>query len=111
MDVHYLKIDGVEYPACFSMGATEDIIKEFGGMTEMSEGMMANDVTTIGKMIQILVDAGYEYCDMKGIECTPKPRGRLIALMDIKETAAITEKIFGIIKTDSDRTVETSSKN
>lgn len=111
MEIHYIKIDGVEYPACFSMAATEDITREFGGVKEMSAGLMDYDVSVVGKMLHILISAGIEYCDMKGVEHPELPKGRLTALMSVKETQELVSKIFDVMTEDAKRDVEVSSKN
>ena len=111
MDIHYLQIDGEKYPAVFSMAATEDIVKEFGGMEAMSSGLIEQDPSVIGKMLNILISAGIEYCELKGKEHPHLPKGRLTALMSVKETQEIVSQIFNLMTDDAGRTVEVSSKN
>lgn len=111
MDVHYLKINGVEYPACFSMAATEDIVKEFGGMEAMSSSLIERDVTTVGTMLRILISAGIEFCELTGREHPQLPKGRLTAMLSVKETEEIVKQIFELMTADAERTVEVQSKN
>lgn len=111
MEIHYFKIDGVAYPACFSMAATEDIAKEFGGVSAMSERLVEHDVSAVGTMLRILIGAGIEFCDMKGIEHPELPKGRLTALMSVKETEEIVTEIFNVMTEDAKRDVEVHSKN
>ena len=111
MDVHYIKLAGTEYPACFSMAATEDIVAAFGGLTTMSDELARQDIGSVGKMLGILVNAGYEYCELAGISCPPRPKGRLTALLSIKETEAVVKQLFEIMSEDAGRTVEVRSKN
>jgi hypothetical protein len=111
VDIHYLDIAGQKFPACFSMAATEDIVAAFGGMDEMSKGLLNKDISVVGKMLDILISAGCEYCDLMGMEHPKKPKGRLTALMSIKETEAIVGQIFDVMTEDAGRTVEVRSKN
>ena len=111
MDIHYLKINGVDYPACFSMAATEDIVKEFGGMDAMSSALIERDVTTVGAMLRILISAGIEFCELTGKEHPEMPKGRLTALLGVQETADIVKDIFDLMTADAEREVEVQSKN
>lgn len=93
------------------MAATEDIVAAFGGMTEMSNGLLANDITVIGKMLDILVNAGIEYCELMGKEHPKKPKGRMTALLSVKEMQDIVGQITAVMTEDAERTVEVHSKN
>jgi len=93
------------------MAATEDIVSAFGGMDAMSEGLLKQDLSAVGKMLSILVNAGYEYCELMGEEHPPRPKGRLTALLSVQETEAIVQQIIGIITGGTARTVEVHSKN
>lgn len=111
MNIHYINIAGTDYPACFSGAAIEDIIAAFGGMDAMSEKLLANDIGVVGKMLEILIGAGIEYCDLMGQEHPKKPKGRLTALMSINEMKEITEQIVKVMTEDAERSVEVRSKN
>ena len=111
MNIHYITIAGTDYPVCFSGAAVEDIVAAFGGLDVMSEKMLARDVGCIGKMLDILIGAGIEYCDLMGQEHPKKPKGRITALMSIAELKDVTDKIMEAISEDSDRSVEVRSKN
>ena len=93
------------------MAATEDIVAAFGGMEEMSNGLLNNDVTVIGKMLTILINAGIEYCEVMGQEHPKKPKGRITALLSIQEMSELVSEITAIMTEDAERTVEVNSKN
>jgi hypothetical protein len=93
------------------MAATEDIINAFGGMEKMSEGLIDHDISTVGTMLDILIKAGCEYCDLMGEEHPKLPKGRLTALLSVNETAEIVGQIMTIMTEDAERTVEVRSKN
>lgn len=111
MNIHYITIAGTDFPACFSGAAVEDIVAAFGGMDAMTEKLLANDIGVVGKMLEILIGAGIEYCDLMGQEHPKKPKGRLTALMSINEMKDITEQIVKVMTEDAERSVEVRSKN
>lgn len=111
MNIHYLNIAGTDYPICFSGAAIEDIVAAFGGMEAMSEGLLGQDITVVGKVITILINAGSEYCRMMDLEYPPTPKGRIMALVGIKEMKDMVEQIFTAMTEDSERSVEVRSKN
>ena len=111
MDIHYFEIAGVKRPVVFSMRAVKNIQDAFGGMEKMSEGVIDRDIGIVSRVLEILLDAGQAYCEGTGTECPPPLKCPPADIMDISETQAAVEMIFEVIKADSERTVEVSSKN
>lgn len=111
MNIHYIKIAGIEFPACFSGAAVEDIVAAFGGMNAMTEKLLAQDIGVVGKMLDILIGAGIEYCELMGQEHPKKPKCRLTALMSVGEMKDITDQLMKVMTEDADRSVEVRSKN
>lgn len=111
MNIHYFNIAGTDYPVCFSAAAIEDIVAAFGGMEAMSEGLLNQDISVVGKMVTILINAGSEYCRMMGQDYPKKPEGRISALIGFNEMKDMVEQIFKAMTDDTERSVEVRSKN
>ena len=111
MELNYIEIAGVKRPVCFSMRAIGKIQKAFGGLNEMSEGVINRDLGTINTVLEILLDAGQAYCEGAGEECPPPLKCAPADLMGVKDTQAAVEKIFEVMQADSEREIEAHSKN
>lgn len=110
MRISYIKLLGKDYPLCFSLSATERLTEEFGSLEKMQEEMSRNSISSICKVLDILMEAGQRYCKAAGIEC-PEPLPCSAAdVIDLSDPEAVTT-VFSAINRGTEREVEVAEKN
>lgn len=111
MKLSYIELgDGEKRPVCFSLSAIEAIEEDFGSLDAMRDGLTNGSVKTINRVLEIMLEAGHNYCVGMGMDCPPRMKCRPADLIDVREDGVIKD-IFAVISGDSERTVEVSSKN
>ena len=110
MKLSYVQLGGEKHPVCFSLSAIEAIEESFGSLDGMRDALTAGNVKAINTVLEIMINAGREYCDGMGLECPPKLKCRPAALIDFSD-GDIVKEIFSVFSNDSERTVEVQSKN
>lgn len=114
MKVSYIELLGKRHPMCFSLTAATEIDEAFGGLEALSdrvqEGSLAQSAAAINKALEILLKAGRIYASASGMEI-PDPLPCAPAdLIDVTDSEAV-KAIFSAISGDTEREVETASKN
>lgn len=99
---------------CFSLTAATEMDEAFGGLENLSERMksggLAQQAAAINQALDILLKAGRVYASASGMEL-PDPLPCAPAdLIDVTDGAAV-KAIFSAISGDTEREVETVSKN
>ena len=109
MRLSYINLGGVDYPACFSLSATEDIVEHFGsldGMTAALEsGNMMEQMRAVDTVLTVLLEAGQRYCEAMGKDHPAPLTCRPADIIDVTDPSAI-QAIFSVIGQDSKREVE-----
>ena len=114
MKVTYVEFLGQKHPLCFSLAASEKILEEFGSLENMSLEITGKDVIrkvhALDRVLQILMKAGRIYVSACGDDLPPELPCRPADLIDVRDPKAV-EAIFSVMRTDTERTVETDTKN
>lgn len=113
---HYIELAGQKHPLCFSLAASEQLADEFGGLEQMQERLLGDSVSegdkirAIDRVLTVLMEAGRVYASASGEELPPKLPCRPVDLIDAGDPSALMA-ILSTIGGDTERTVETESKN
>lgn len=99
---------------CFSLSAIEEICDTFGSVEAMQTAIDSDNtavkLSSVGKLLNILVRAGRRYGKLIGMELPKEIKGNVADLIDVMDPDAIS-KIFEAITNDSEREIEVRSKN
>ena len=114
MRVTYIELLGQQHPLCFSLAASEAMDEAFGGLDKMQEELQSGSICRVAKatdkVLTILLKAGRIYASARGEELPDKLPCRPADLIDASSKKAI-YAIFSVISSDTEREVETASKN
>ena len=110
MKISYLPLLGKDYPLCWSLAATRKITDKFGSIEKAQEEMSKNSVGAICTILDILIEAGQNYCKVAGIDCPPPLPCSAADLIDMSDTASIST-IFKAMAAGNEREVEVVEKN
>ena len=114
MKLSYVELLGQKHPICFSLAASEELVKEFGSMEHFADALDGNDLAqtaqAVDKTFQILLKAGRIYASAIGEELPPELPCRPADVIDVRDKEPIAS-IFESVRSDAKRTVETESKN
>lgn len=114
MKLSYIELLGEKHPLCFSLAASEKLIREFGSLGKMAEklesGDLAETARAVDNILSILMEAGRIYCNAIGENLPSELPCRPADVIDIRDGSAISA-IFESIRSDTERTVEVEEKN
>lgn len=114
MKVTYIELLGKKHPLCFSLGAAEALVGEFGSMENLDKEIGSKDVGRIAKatntLLEILLKAGRIYAGAMGDELPDELPCRPADVIDVRDKNVLADAMAAI-RGDTAREVETDSKN
>lgn len=114
MRVTYLELLGQKHPMCFSVTASAELDRAFGGLENMAgrflDGGLAQQVEAINTALKVLLKAGRVYASAAGLDVPPPLPCEPGDLMDVTDGNAV-NTIFSAISGSAEREVEIESKN
>lgn len=101
-----------------SLSAVEELEEMFGSLDQMQKALTGSggvrQVKAMSGVLEIMLAAGHRYCSNVGAECPEPLKCRPADIIDVTDKESLTrimDGIFGAMRDDSERTVETRSKN
>ena len=110
MKISYIPLLGKDYPLCWSLAVTEKLTDEFGSLESAMDAAKDGSIKVICRMLDLLLEAGQNYCKVAGIECPPPLPCRAADVIDVSEPEAVTQ-VFKAMAAGNERKVEVVEKN